>query len=347
MSTVTETLPTDIAPIAGPLLLGYLFNWGLYGVLSVQVYLYHLSFPKDGRVVKTLVYSVYLIETTQTILVTHDAFNAYAKGYGNLNALGSAQLEWLAVPIFSGIVSATVQMYYAYRVSVLSGSRILGLGISLIALLQGASAIAQGGQAFIIGNFADLATKAFASCAIWLAGSAACDVIIAACMTFLLLKKDTKIPTTHAIVTKLVRLIVETGMLTALAATVDLILFLAFPHNSYHGCVALTLAKLYSNSLLVLFNSRIRIVGGRNNTSQLGGSYSSAATKSLPAGAPGGGGPGAASTFRFNTHTTSAAAALSGVHVHEESWVDTDPESIQMEDQSFSTKKSPGLMPEV
>ncbi|EKM52241.1 uncharacterized protein PHACADRAFT_260480 [Phanerochaete carnosa HHB-10118-sp] len=336
-----------MAPLAGPLLIGYLLNWGLYGVLSVQVYLYHLAFPNDSRIVKTLVYGVYLIETTQTILVTHDAFNAYAKGYGDLTALGSAQLEWLAVPIFSGIVSATVQMYYAYRVTILSGSRLLGIGISLIALLQGASAIAQGAQAFKIGNFADLATKAFASCTIWLAGSATCDVIIAACMTYLLLRKDTKVPETHAIVTKLVRLIVETGMLTALAATIDIILFLAFPHNSYHGCVATTLAKLYSNSLLVLFNSRIRIVGGRNGTSHgVVASYSSGPVKGAPGGATAGTGA-APSTFRAvdfgSCGTTTTTTSLGGMHVHEERYIDTDPESIPMEDQSFSAKKSAGL----
>ncbi len=64
---------------------------------------YYLAFPKDGRWTKLLVGGIYLLETVQTIIITHDAFNAYAKGYGNLNALGSAQLEWLAVPIFSGI----------------------------------------------------------------------------------------------------------------------------------------------------------------------------------------------------------------------------------------------------
>ena len=34
--------------------------------------------------------------------------------------------------------------------------------------------------------------------------------------------------------------------------------------HSYYGCVALVLSKLYSNSLLVIFNSRIAIVGGRS-----------------------------------------------------------------------------------
>lgn len=41
------------------------------------------------------------------------------------------------------------------------------MSLRQIALLQGSSAIAQGAQAFIIGNFAGLATQAFASCTVW------------------------------------------------------------------------------------------------------------------------------------------------------------------------------------
>ncbi|EKM52242.1 uncharacterized protein PHACADRAFT_211519 [Phanerochaete carnosa HHB-10118-sp] len=284
MANVILTLPADMAPIAGPLLLGYLFNWGLFGVLSVQVYLYHIAFPRDHWPMKTLVYSVYLIEMVQTILVTFDAFHEYARGFGNLEALEAGGLDWIAVPAFSGIVSAMVQMHYAYRVSILSGSRMLGLGISAIALLQGSSAIASGAQAFIIGSIANLATtNAFISCTIWLAATAACDIIIAGCMTFFLLKCDSKLPEMHALITRLVWLVVGTGMLTALAATVDLALFLALPHKAYHGCVALTLAKLYSNSLLVLLNGRIHIVGGRTHSSeQAGDACSSTSVKSPP-----------------------------------------------------------------
>lgn len=257
MSTVTVTLPADMAPIAGPLLLGYMFNWGLFGALSVQVYIYHVSFPEDRPLMKAIVYGVYLIELVQTILVAHDAFAGYAIGYGNLQALDSAQLEWLAVPVFSGIISAVVQIFYGYRVYILSQSRILFAFIISIALLQGSGAIAEGAQAKLVGHFSGLAQRTATSCGIWLAGSAACDVTIALCMSYLLLAKGGRLVTTHTVVVKLVFLIVETGVLTATAATIDLILFYAFPNNSYHGCVALTLAKLYSNSLMVIFNNRL------------------------------------------------------------------------------------------
>ncbi|THU83610.1 hypothetical protein K435DRAFT_592978, partial [Dendrothele bispora CBS 962.96] len=244
-------------------LLGYLLNWGLFGMLSIQVYVYHIAFPNEKIRLKCLVFGIYFIEAIQTIIITHDAWKAYASGYGRLEALGNLQLEWLAVPFLSGIVSCMVQITYAHRLFVLSGSKLLAIGVSLISVMQGSAAVAQGVQAFFIGNLADLATEAFTSCAIWLAGSAVCDIIIAIGMTFLLLKRNTQYPTTNTIITKLVHLVVETGLLTAVATSVDLVLFLAFPHQSYYACIALTLAKLYSNSLLAIFNSRTQTLAGR------------------------------------------------------------------------------------
>ena len=47
-------------------------------------------------------------------------------------------------------------------------------------------------------------------------------------------------------------------------AIIDLSLFLGLPHRDYYAGVALILAKVYSNSLLVMFNTQIRIVGARN-----------------------------------------------------------------------------------
>ena len=50
-----------------------------------------------------MVYGLFLVETTQTILITHDGFNAYVISFGNLAALNEMQNEWLAVPVFGAI----------------------------------------------------------------------------------------------------------------------------------------------------------------------------------------------------------------------------------------------------
>ncbi|KAH9481559.1 hypothetical protein JR316_0006086 [Psilocybe cubensis] len=264
--TMSEsTIPPDIAKSAGPLLLGYMFNWGLFGALSVQVYMYYMSFPKDRLYMKCLVYGLYLLEVAQTGIVTHDAFDGYAKGFGNLKALHSIHLEWLCVPIFSGIVSGTVQIFFAYRIYYLSRSKAIGIAICVIALTEATAAIIGGVQAATV-DLQRLQSAAFASTTIWLAGSAVCDIIIAGCMSYFLSKKDTAFKATRTVINKLIRLTIETGTLTATVATIDIVLFLAFRHNNYHTAPATILAKLYSNTLLMICNSRMRIVGGRDPT---------------------------------------------------------------------------------
>lgn len=264
MSSAVASPTEDYGPLAAPLLMGTLFNWGLFGILSVQVYLYHISFPRDRWTTKALVYFVYVIDTVQTCLVTRDVFNGYARHYGNLDVLDSIQTEWLAVPVFSSVVSCTVQVYYAHRIGILSGSQILRGLVCVLALVAGVSGIVAGSQAFRVPKFSELEGTASISTGIWLAGDAACDIIIAVLMAYFLLRHDSKISQTHAIVQRLIRLVIETGTLTALAASIDIVLYYAFPHKAYHSCPATVLAKLYSNSMLAIFNSRIRIVGSRD-----------------------------------------------------------------------------------
>jgi hypothetical protein len=64
---------------------------------------YYLAFPKDRWLLKALVAFTYIIETAQTILMTVDCFNMFAKGFGNVDLLFGTHNEWLAVPIFTAI----------------------------------------------------------------------------------------------------------------------------------------------------------------------------------------------------------------------------------------------------
>ena len=64
---------------------------------------YYLSFPRDKWTIKSLVYIVYLVDTAQTCLVTHDIFDAYAKHYGSFDVLNSVQLSPISVPLCSSI----------------------------------------------------------------------------------------------------------------------------------------------------------------------------------------------------------------------------------------------------
>ncbi|GJE98670.1 hypothetical protein PsYK624_149050 [Phanerochaete sordida] len=336
MSSAVASPNVDYGPLAAPLLMGTLFNWGLYGILSVQVYLYHISFPRDRWTTKGLVYFIYVIDTVQTCLVTRDVFNGYAKHYGNLDVLDSIQTEWLAVPVFSSIVSCTVQMYYAHRIGILSGSQILRGLVCVLALTAGVSGVVAGSQAFRVPRFSELEGTASISVGIWLAGDAACDIIIAVLMAYFLLRHDSKISQTHAIVQRLIRLVIETGTLTAMAASIDVVLYYAFPHKAFHSCPATILAKLYSNSMLAIFNSRIRIVGSRDWS----GTGDVISMDTHPRGATAGSVGPIVFTRATRTEISTLGAGKSsagGIHVEREVW--TEGDGADSKDPSGSIKK--------
>ncbi|KAF7328673.1 hypothetical protein MSAN_02468900 [Mycena sanguinolenta] len=137
LSTTLETMDPDatlnpgleITQFSGPVIVGYLLHWGLFGTLSMQ-----LPFPNDRKPIQWLIYTVYLLELVQMILMTHDAFTNFGTDFGNTTTLQGVHFDWLMIPIMSGIVACIGQTFYAYRVYVLSKS--WGIPVLIIALLK-------------------------------------------------------------------------------------------------------------------------------------------------------------------------------------------------------------------
>ncbi|KAK0483076.1 hypothetical protein EDD18DRAFT_1084315 [Armillaria luteobubalina] len=245
-------------------ILACLLNWGLFGTLSVQLYLYYLAFPKDKKFVKCLVYGIYIVELVQTILVAHSAFAIFGYGFGDMEVLIKMHFDWLVIPIMTAIVTLVGQCFYAYRIFILSRSRIIPAFVICVALTSFVAAVIAGVCVFQAENLAKIKDlRVSISMGISCGSYVLCDVVIAICMTYYLMQSKTRFRRTQILVTKLIRLIIETGSLTAAVALVISILFFAFPHEAFYVTPALTISKLYSNAIYVILNSRIRIMGGR------------------------------------------------------------------------------------
>ncbi|KAK0434161.1 uncharacterized protein EV420DRAFT_1654172 [Desarmillaria tabescens] len=181
-----------VEKLSGPLIVASLLHWGLFGSLSVQLYLYYLAFPKDRRFTKCLVYGVYIIEFVQMVLVTHDVFAVFGYGFGDIGALTRINFNWLTVPVISGVVAYVGQTFYAYRIFILSRSRIIPIFIACVSLTSSAAAIITGVYSFEAGNIIELdKRKIFITVGIWCGTSALCDIVIAICMTYHLMRRNT------------------------------------------------------------------------------------------------------------------------------------------------------------
>ncbi|KAJ7467580.1 hypothetical protein FB451DRAFT_1401579 [Mycena latifolia] len=200
----------QIVQMSGPQLLSYLFHWGLFGALSVQLYLYYDAFPNDRLSTKCLVYTVYAIELVETVLITQDAFAIFGYGFGDFTELTNIHLMWLDVPVTSGLVAFIGQSFYAYCVYVLSQSWVIPVLILVVSLISS------------IGAFF---TGAIVLQGVPLAG-----------WQLLAREYDEDI-----------RIFRETGTLTALVAVITFILFFAFPGKMYFSVSTCLLPRLYGN----------------------------------------------------------------------------------------------------
>ncbi|KAJ7240660.1 hypothetical protein B0H12DRAFT_1237275 [Mycena haematopus] len=256
-------IPPNIGQRTAPELFGMLFNYGLMGSLLVQVYHYYQAFPKDRTSTKAIVYTLFILETAQTGMMTYFAYTIFGSGYGNLEVFDKSALEWFPVCILGSIIAGIVQLFYAYRLRAFSGSWIAGGVVTFLAVLQIGSGIGQGIISERIVNRSRLAGRPI-TVTIWLVSSALCDVTIAGLMTYYLKRSEVISVRMRSNIARLVQYTVETGAITAIVATVQVTVQHTSPRHNYFETPSWTLGKLYSNNLLVLLNARAVTVGGRD-----------------------------------------------------------------------------------
>ncbi|SJL06891.1 uncharacterized protein ARMOST_10233 [Armillaria ostoyae] len=264
--------PSDLYQLTGPLLIGCFLSLILYGILCDQVYIYYISFPKDNLTSKTVVYVLWLTETVQTVIDIYDTFDTFCYNFGNLSALDNVHLTWFALPVLSGFVGCIAQLFYAWRMYKFSKkARWLCIILSVLAFAQFAAGICYGVEVRNSVHYSNLQknSNVRVTAIIWLGASALCDTAIALCMTYLSSRAQTGLTgkSTRILLSRLIRLTIETGTATAAIAAVDMALFLACPNNNYHTVPANCLVKMYANTVLAVCNSRMtgRIRGGRED----------------------------------------------------------------------------------
>ncbi|KAF5329725.1 hypothetical protein D9619_009481 [Psilocybe cf. subviscida] len=254
-TTIAANIPADIAATTAPQLIGTLFNWLLFGVLSVQTYVYYLNFANDNIWSKVAVYGTYIFEIVQTAMTAADLYFWFASGFGNMSHIGNVNISPADTPILCGIIAAVVQFFFAYRIFTL---RRAYWWISLLIVL-----------AFKLQEYSRFHENLYfpQSFDVWLIGDTVCDVLIAGTMSWIFFV--TRREGSHhgnRILGRLVRLIVETNTLTAGMALLSFICYVTLPNSPLFVCTTLIMGKLYSNTLLVTFNNRIALRNGLGQT---------------------------------------------------------------------------------
>ncbi|KAJ7154769.1 hypothetical protein C8R46DRAFT_443452 [Mycena filopes] len=247
----------------GALQIGTFLSSTLWGVTTVQFYFYLTTPNKDPLWTKLMVYSVWTLESFHTIFIWVYMYRLTVTFYGVPAILGETHWSFDVSSLFDGTIGTI--MYFAYRIRLFTHS----WPITLVAWTGSLLAFAAQVAIMVLAGRTDVPD--FVARFDWLVDATLCinlivDTINTCGMTYYLHRERTGFRQTDVILNKLVMWVIETGLITALAAAVMLILSKALPTTSLWIAITFFYAKLYSNSFLSLLNSR---AGMRQNlTSQ-------------------------------------------------------------------------------
>lgn len=80
----------------------------------------------------TLVYTLFILQWTQTIVLSAGLFGIFMQ-LGNVNQIINYGIMLSVVtPILSGIVSTEVQLFYGWRIWILSSKKLLALSLVIV-----------------------------------------------------------------------------------------------------------------------------------------------------------------------------------------------------------------------
>ncbi|KAJ6546800.1 hypothetical protein B0H19DRAFT_1162534 [Mycena capillaripes] len=263
MSAVT------VAQLTLPMFLGTVLNWALFGTLLVQVYIYFSVFPKDRRWWKLLVIAIVFLEVVETFASLRDMVKIFGAGFGSMDAVDSVGWAWFSVPVMGSIIACVCQTFYGWRIYVIGHNPFVFALITLISAVQLGAGIWTGVNICIAKKFSLLQSHNLIPTATWLATTSAADLIIVFATVFYLVRsRDPEFTSarTNSLVSRLVKMTAETGVLCAVFALIDLYLFATYKGTNYHLALCIELSKIYSNSILLIFNSRAHMGHGCSPT---------------------------------------------------------------------------------
>ncbi|EMD40087.1 hypothetical protein CERSUDRAFT_45721 [Gelatoporia subvermispora B] len=222
----------------GPILIGTVFNIMLYGIMVTQTFLYFTVYTRDKLWMKSFVCLLFLCDTLNSAFDIAFIYVPLVNKFGIYFCITQHTNSTLTTS--QAIIALQVQLFFAWRVKVLTGSVTAVTVIAVCSLVQFLGGL---GTAIAVGMIPEFVQfQRFKS----------------------IRKHRTGFAATDDVVNRIIRMTVQTGLITALCAIVDLIAYLS-SSSGLHLVFNIPLAKLYTNSLMSSLNSR---AGWRYGSSQ-------------------------------------------------------------------------------
>ncbi|KAI0340052.1 hypothetical protein BDW22DRAFT_436024 [Trametopsis cervina] len=249
----------------------------LYGITTVQTFIYHQHRERDPITLRYSVYLLWIIDTFQFICMLHITYFYCVKNFGNIFGLNDIPWTWPAFTFTSVLNGLLVTGWYAHRLWKLSRNIWVILVIGTAAVLTFVGGIAL--SVLTVENPTILAYVQIAQWPwyLWVSSQIVSDVTITVSLTVSLLRRKTGFSRTGSIINLIIMYSLSTCLITrcvkfeysgpmflpcscrmnpsatniAMLVTGNVV-----PGRFYHVGLAVLSPKLTLNSLLAMLNTR-------------------------------------------------------------------------------------------
>ncbi|KAJ3875992.1 hypothetical protein F5051DRAFT_47430 [Lentinula edodes] len=250
----------------GPMLIGVFLNMILYGVLLNQMLFYFRTYPLDTIWVRLFVAYLFILETANTAIDMAMMYQPLIAEYGTQKAVMNFPTLFLLEPILIVLISTPIQIYFAWRIRKITQTYWIPGVVVMLALASSAGGFITGVKIAKLKLFADKPELHW-SALLWFLTACVADLLITGTLVWNLAQRKTGFAITDSVVDKIIRMTVQTGMITSICAIGDVAFFMALPHTGLNFLWDLTLAKLYTNCLMSTLNARAGLLRPSQNSS--------------------------------------------------------------------------------
>ncbi|KAK0207146.1 hypothetical protein DFS33DRAFT_647100 [Desarmillaria ectypa] len=239
----------------GPMIIGLYINIILLGIIATQMYMYLNAYKKDRLWMKIFVAVLFVANIANTVFLCQFLYTSLILNFGKDAYLARADWVFATDPALTGIIAGMVQLFFAWRVKVLTNNLWLVAIVAACALAGTGAAIATSFEVGKTPEFVEFRNFKVVVI-IWLAAECLSDILISGILVWQLWKRrKTGFQSTDELVDRIIRLTVQTGLITSICAIIDLALFLSDPTGT-HLIFNFPLSKLYTNTMMSTLNSR-------------------------------------------------------------------------------------------
>ncbi|KAF9509378.1 hypothetical protein BS47DRAFT_1487959 [Hydnum rufescens UP504] len=240
--------------LVGPIVVGTILNVWLFGVMLVQIQTYVRNPSRDPRWIKMIVAFLFLCSTVSTVFDCVATYTYSVEKFGHWREIQTATWVLNADPTMTVLITSTVQGFFAWRIRRLTGKIWLGILIGAGAFAQFLCGLGTSIGYGMVQQIVDF-QRVKAIIITWLVLAPVTDTMISVALVWYLKRQRTGFAFTDDIVSKITRLTIQTGAITALWSALDLAIFLAYPNNLYL-ILNMPLSPLYVNCFMSSLNAR-------------------------------------------------------------------------------------------